>query len=348
MKKNTFLAFVMFLVFNNSNAQVLYEETFNSYNIGNLGTDITGTIPGQGSWLTKDVNPPAGKSTVKNENFRIAYEKGRGNYLLIESSELKETEEPQQLVRETFKDISNIWQYRDVQNNILKLEWEFSYFLDKNTYSDGIFIEFTNIPIKNQKIQHHGIRIGGSNSDEVIEAYQGHGTPLIPALIANQKTWQKIIIYVDYNNYNVYFEFPSKNYAVKSTRQMSLLDNPMNLRMLRFYLISTDNYKKKFLYVDNIVISAVNSLPKLNILNINSDKFNLYPNPAATIVNITNTLNMFINEVEIYDLAGKLVNTQNFNNEAEIQLNVQALTNGTYLLHLKTNEGMAVKKLIKK
>ncbi|SEH59918.1 Por secretion system C-terminal sorting domain-containing protein, partial [Paenimyroides aquimaris] len=40
--------------------------------------------------------------------------------------------------------------------------------------------------------------------------------------------------------------------------------------------------------------------------------------------------------------------TQNFNEQTEIQLHVENLASGTYLLHLQTNEGMAVKKLVKK
>jgi len=42
------------------------------------------------------------------------------------------------------------------------------------------------------------------------------------------------------------------------------------------------------------------------------------------------------------------LNTQMFNNENEIQLNVENLVSGVYLLHIETNEGTAVKKLVKK
>ena len=57
---------------------------------------------------------------------------------------------------------------------------------------------------------------------------------------------------------------------------------------------------------------------------------------------------MAISQIEIYDVNGKVLNTQKFSDETEIQLNVAALNSGTYLLHLYTNEGKAVKKLIKK
>ena len=103
---------------------------------------------------------------------------------------------------------------------------------------------------------------------------------------------------------------------------------------------------------DNIKITALKVVPP-NIVSLGknyllAEQFNIFPNPATNIVNITNNENVSIKQVEIYDLAGKLINTQNFNSEAEIQLNVENLTSGSYLLHLKTNQGTAIKKLIKK
>ncbi len=57
---------------------------------------------------------------------------------------------------------------------------------------------------------------------------------------------------------------------------------------------------------------------------------------------------MVVQQVTVYDIAGKLITTQNFNEQAEIQLNVENLASGTYMLHLQTNEGTTVKKLVKK
>lgn len=57
---------------------------------------------------------------------------------------------------------------------------------------------------------------------------------------------------------------------------------------------------------------------------------------------------MPIEQVEIYDLASKLIIIQNFNNSQGIELNVENLTSGTYMLHIQTKDGVAVKKLIKK
>lgn len=46
-------------------------------------------------------------------------------------------------------------------------------------------------------------------------------------------------------------------------------------------------------------------------------------------------------------LAEKNVRLQNYNNEKEMQLNISDLATGTYMLHVKTNQGTVVKKVIK-
>lgn len=78
-----------------------------------------------------------------------------------------------------------------------------------------------------------------------------------------------------------------------------------------------------------------------------AQQFNMYPNPATNIVNITNSENLVVEKVIVYDIAGKQLSTQAFNNEQNIQLNVENLATGNYLLHLHTSQGVAIKKLVK-
>src|SRR5690606_37836811 len=109
------------------------------------------------------------------------------------------------------------------------------------------------------------------------------------------------------------------------------------------------SYSGVIIKYDNIRLSAVPNRPAFaNVNEWISSKFNVYPNPTTNVVNITNSENMLVNQITIYDVTGKQLSTKNFNNETEIQLNVENLASGTYLLHLQTNQGMAVKKLIKK
>ena len=173
-------------------------------------------------------------------------------------------------------------------------------------------------------------------------------------------TWVKIIVYLDYPNKKGYFYIPYLNKVFAG----DFLANKTSTNLIQDYvpasiLLSvsvTSGQNNPLTYTrnryDNIKITALNVVPP-NIIALNTNeqlaaKFNLYPNPASNVVNITNSENMLVNQVIVYDIAGKQLSTQVFNSEAEIQLNVENLASGTYMLHLQTNEGTAVKKLVKK
>ena len=53
MKRKLLIALTVLLFTPLINAQVLFTENFENYTLGNLGTDPTGVIPGQGGWFIK-------------------------------------------------------------------------------------------------------------------------------------------------------------------------------------------------------------------------------------------------------------------------------------------------------
>lgn len=79
-----------------------------------------------------------------------------------------------------------------------------------------------------------------------------------------------------------------------------------------------------------------------NIRNIN---LKFYPNPTTDYFNITSEA--MIQSVELYDISGRLVRTSIVNG-FETQQNVSNLTNGIYLLKIKTQEGEVTGKIVKK
>src|SRR5690554_7631524 len=58
MMKKYFASFIMSVCFAAVQGQTLFTEDFNSYPVGNFGTDFTGTVPNQGGWYTLDKYPP--------------------------------------------------------------------------------------------------------------------------------------------------------------------------------------------------------------------------------------------------------------------------------------------------
>ena len=336
------------MCFSTLDAQILYTENFNSYTIGNLGTDITGTIPGQGGWYTNFEsltvnNPPVGANT----NYQIAAESNKGNILTIQNTYVK-------IANNVFRnDLKTFWQQRSAGNNVLKLAFDYYtgdmdtgmiYFRNKNGRTlFGYWIE-NNGPF----VRYNFPDTPTTNDSERLRLSNGQ------LLVLPKNTWFTFELYVDYNNSNIYYSIPSLNYTV--VYPMTLLDPDGNAEndgvpeelVLRNYAGISNS--SNILKIDNINFSAQNTVPVVTV-GVNavlSNSFNLYPNPAKNVVNITNNENMFVKEVAVYDTTGKLISTQSFTNEAEIQLNVEHLASGTYMLHLQTTEGTAVKKLVKK
>src|SRR5690554_822637 len=157
--------------------------------------------------------------------------------------------------------------------------------------------------------------------------------------------WIKAEMFIDYNTQKAYFYIPTLNLFRADTITNSKTPDNISLMGMHLQLTSVAKF-------DNIKLSALQSVPAyIDALSADewvSSKFNLYPNPATNVVNITNSENMLVQQVAVYDVTGKQLSTQTFNNESQIQLNVENLASGVYMLHIETNAGIAVKKLVKK
>src|SRR5690554_1463459 len=157
--------------------------------------------------------------------------------------------------------------------------------------------------------------------------------------------WIKAELFIDYNAQIAYYYIPTLNLFRADAIFNSL--TPDNIHFEGYALKSRSVVK-----FDNIKLTALQSVPAyidaLSAAEWVSSAFNLYPNPAANEVHITNSENMQVQQVAVYDVTGKQLTTQTFNNQTEIQLNVENLASGVYMLHIETNKGTAVKKLVKK
>lgn len=77
-----------------------------------------------------------------------------------------------------------------------------------------------------------------------------------------------------------------------------------------------------------------------------SNKFSVSPNPASSVVNVTNDSNIVISDVTFTDVNGRIVKTVKANSH-DVQVNVSDLTAGIYFMNIDSAEGKAVKKFIK-
>lgn len=95
--------------------------------------------------------------------------------------------------------------------------------------------------------------------------------------------------------------------------------------------------------VDDFRVTSSN----LKVDEFFSSKFSTYPNPANNIVTISNTDNILLTNVVITDINGRNVKEVKVNNASETEINISDLTAGIYFMNIQTDNGKAVKKIIK-
>lgn len=104
--------------------------------------------------------------------------------------------------------------------------------------------------------------------------------------------------------------------------------------------ISADAY---FFMVDDFKITAT----ALSVNDNFNEKFSMYPNPASTVVSISNLDKIAVNSVTIADLNGRIMKTVELGGVDATDINVSDLAKGVYLFNITTEEGIATKKFIK-
>jgi len=88
-------------------------------------------------------------------------------------------------------------------------------------------------------------------------------------------------------------------------------------------------------------IAISNQNVGINEVNLNN-QITVYPNPAGNFVTITTTNNLTIEQLQLFDITGKVL--AQFNNQTEIDLST--IENGVYLLNIITEKGNLVKRLV--
>jgi hypothetical protein len=103
-----------------------------------------------------------------------------------------------------------------------------------------------------------------------------------------------------------------------------------------------DTLGGNILNIDDINVSQT----LLSTPNFESSYISVYPNPASNMVTVSNSANSMINSIEMTDMNGRVVKTQNIN-AVNGQVSISDLSTGIYMMKIKTDLGTAVKKVIK-
>jgi hypothetical protein len=106
--------------------------------------------------------------------------------------------------------------------------------------------------------------------------------------------------------------------------------------IIRFH--TTSNFGNN-LYIDKVKTGGTGGYVISELKSINN--ISVYPNPATDIVNIINAEN---SNIQLYDVYGKLVASDNVSNN-NYSLNVSEYAIGTYILKITNSEGSISKKI---
>jgi hypothetical protein len=97
--------------------------------------------------------------------------------------------------------------------------------------------------------------------------------------------------------------------------------------------------------LNNLTINCLTGIEEYDL----TGGFSIYPNPAGNMitVQINNPLITINNRLEIYNLPGEKVYHSSLENTQHKMIDISALASGIYSVHLVTERGRAVKKLVK-
>src|SRR5690606_16125064 len=205
--KNLLLFTIAFFTVSITNAQVLYDEGFETYTLGNLGTDFTGVTPGQGGWYTQC----SAIGTKDNSLFTVTNEPNKGNVLTLSSG----TTTPTNVSNLAKKiDLNTLIDNRNSGNNVIKFEIEYYTGAQHQpkTYGQSIILAYDAADIANTHLIsylfHSQNQIAVYSKDDIngVNLRKSNALPRIP-----YSTWMTLIVYLDYNNKKAYFETPYFN-----------------------------------------------------------------------------------------------------------------------------------------
>ena len=122
-------------------------------------------------------------------------------------------------------------------------------------------------------------------------------------------------------------------------REINMSDSGYNDVTVHLAFVNNTNRGFK-LYLDDIRVEVEDPA---NIQELKQANFNLYPNPAESMVTLTS--NEVIESVKIVDSAGKTVYDSDYDFSS---IDVSNLENGLYFLQIKTKESFGTKRFIKR
>lgn len=85
--------------------------------------------------------------------------------------------------------------------------------------------------------------------------------------------------------------------------------------------------------------------PSLDALTETEANFNIYPNPAQSMINIESSLNGKA-QINIFDMTGRCVKEISANDMSKVSVNVEDLNKGVYFISIQQDNSYNIQKLV--
>jgi hypothetical protein len=355
-------------------AQDILTEDGASLLPGNIGSDLTGTIPGQGNWLTRI----SASGTGTNADFQIVdYDLGTtyGNVIQITGhSGATATVGSPSNSRFMSKGIASAWLNRDFGNDIAEVEYNFftgAATTSSNTMRVVLYDSSPTVVTPTPKmlagfmITMNPLSIralawydptteggtGAVGNYSIPLGTNGAVPPTFSQITLLPQTWYKLGF--SYNSGTGELKFKDAGGLITRTsiQGAAVGTNVDNVQIIGS-TGGTDalpNTASSVGLFDNLIIraSATDTLLGIEPIEINDASFEVYPNPANNFISVSSRLSETITSIAITDMNGRIVKSQTYDNLADVAMNISDLANGMYLMNIASKEGNSTQKIIK-
>jgi len=342
MKRKLLLLSLVFGAYTISNAQSLINDNYNSFTVGNIGSDLTGVTPGQGSYYTYIAAAGA------NSDFQIVSDiPAQGNVVQIIGSATASN------TRFLFKDFSTAWGTRTSGNNVVNVEFDLytgAATTSKNTARVYIYNSDGSTVLGGLSFNLETKTISGIayfDNAGTLNTYSFNLGAGGTALVLPASSWVRVGISYDTVTRDVVWKGPGFYGGVTGANPATGTTNPSEVDYI--HTAGTGNVLSATSRYDNLVVRASALEDLLGASDFNSTEItfaSIYPNPVKDVANI-NILDATINSISVMDINGRVVKKGTENEMMNSKIDLSDLTAGIYLMTIDTDKGISTEKIVK-
>lgn len=334
-------------------AQTLVSENFNSLVVGDVSTEITGVTAGQGSYFLFSSNGAAPTTSTNAGVTNTQIVAGGNASLGLQITGPNGDKGSRFMWKDGFP---ALWTNRTAGNNIIELEIDINpgagTTVSRNNIGAYIFNAAGDRVLA-------GVVVKAATRELFLVAYSTPtGNPVgnytysltaAPGIQLPANVFSRVGISYNRTTGQVIIKAPGLAAAGAGLVGSSPATDPAEIDFVGIsgHTTATPNTAAGVVILDNLLVKASATDSLLAVDEVAAiTQFSVYPNPANDFITISNDASSIISTVEITDLNGRVVSNNELN-AADGQISVADLASGVYVLTITTEQGKAVKKIVK-